>query len=643
MTRHALPETVDASRRSRSVDSADSARFSLATGEEPLARVRTDLPDADASDRYEPGPTLGEGGMGVVRLERDRVIGRHVAVKTLHADLRDPTTERRFLREGRAQAQLEHPAIVPVYDLGRDAHGPFFTMKRVRGHTLARILEGLVAETPEYVSRFGRRRLLTAFLSVCRAVHYAHARRVLHRDLKPSNVMLGDFGEVYVLDWGLARIMDEAPLEPRRIDPTPLAPVMSNPAIDVSFATVDDGNVAGTPGYMAPEQVTSGTLDARTDVYALGIVLYEILTLRRYRENTSLAAAAIDIDDGRIARPSTIDDSVAPELDEVCARATALDPEARFASAGAMAEALERFLDGEQDSAMRAAAASRHTAHANELLASTERDGRDARRVHAMQELLRAVTLDPGARDARTRLVELLSNAGEIPAGARGDIKDARLAHRAEGTTAAILGMIAWLLPVPVVFAVAPVLSWPVMGTAIAACVLVALVSHFARVTGRMGIASSIAIATFMGVIVMAISGVLGPFMLTPTLAVASCMMFSMYVSRAERHIGTAIFVVASLLPSALELAGIVPPSMLVEDGHVVVFARALTLPPIVTPAALAWASVTFILFSSLLIGRMRDRMERAEDRLLVSAWYLRQLFGAEASISSTPSARAAE
>jgi hypothetical protein len=158
-----------------------------------------------------------------------------------------------------------------------------------------------------------------------------------------------------------------------------------------------------------------------------------------------------------------------------------------------------------------------------------------------------------------------------------------------------------------------------------------------------MGQLTTLAIAAFMAIIVMAVSGILGPFVLTPTLAVASCMMYSMYVSRGERRIGTMFFLLAVLAPYVAELIGLVPPSFLVADDRVVLYARAISLPPIATPAALAWASASFTLFSSLLIGRMRDRLERAEDRLLVSAWYLRQLFGAEAGVTSTPTASAAE
>jgi serine/threonine-protein kinase len=163
-----------------------------------------------ASDprRYELRDRLGEGGMGTVDLCRDRVIGRDVALKRLHVQgsgAAPSAATARFLREARVQGQLEHPAIVPVHDLGVTPDGrPYFTMKRVRGDTLDELLARLAAGDPDTARRFGQRRLLAAFSTVCLAVDFAHSRGVLHRDLKPANVMLGEFGEVNVLDWGLA-------------------------------------------------------------------------------------------------------------------------------------------------------------------------------------------------------------------------------------------------------------------------------------------------------------------------------------------------------------------------------------------------------------------------------------------------------
>jgi hypothetical protein len=224
----------------------------------------TTPPDPPAVSRYERHATLGEGGMGVIHLVSDRRIGREVAMKTmrperaLYASFVD-----RFVREACVQGQLEHPAIVPVYDLGVDAlHAPFFTMKRVHGATFAEIITRLRDGDAEALGRYGRRKLLTAFASVCQAIDFAHTRGVIHRDLKPSNVMMGDFGEVYVLDWGVAKITTGAEIEPHG-SMTPPAGTETHTLAGVAM---------GTPGYMSPEQlVAARDVDGRTDVYALGV------------------------------------------------------------------------------------------------------------------------------------------------------------------------------------------------------------------------------------------------------------------------------------------------------------------------------------------------------------------------------------
>ena len=168
------------------------------------------LGEVDHARRYRAGDPLGMGGMGEVRMYRDELIGRDVALKVIHqSHVRETNAVQRFLREARVQAQLEHPSIVPIHDVGRTADGrTYFTMKRVRGRTLADILDALGDGEPRARARYSRRKLLTAFVSVCQAIELAHDRGVLHRDLKPANIMLGDFGEVYVLDWGIASIAD---------------------------------------------------------------------------------------------------------------------------------------------------------------------------------------------------------------------------------------------------------------------------------------------------------------------------------------------------------------------------------------------------------------------------------------------------
>ncbi len=219
-----------------------------------------------AGPRPAPGPVAGEvgghslreviggGGMALVVAAEDPALGRRVAVKILRGS--DPGERGRFLQEARIAAQLEHPGIVPVHAAGTAADGaPWFTMKLIRGRTLAAIL---AEDRPPA----GDRVLLRAFFQACQAVAFAHSRGVVHRDLKPANVMVGDFGETLVVDWGLAAVHGDG-----------VAAASAGPAVDEA--------VAGTPAYMAPEQAMgiAGADRPAVDVYALGAILYEMLTL----------------------------------------------------------------------------------------------------------------------------------------------------------------------------------------------------------------------------------------------------------------------------------------------------------------------------------------------------------------------------
>ena len=218
------------------------------------------------------------GGLGRVWLARDPVIGRAVALKELlpeRAD--DPTLRSRFLAEAQITGQLEHPSIVPVYELAKHPEDgrPFYTMRMVRGRTLR------AAVRAHHARREGCRGdvlelsgLLNAFVAVCNAIAYAHSRGVIHRDLKGQNIILGDFGEVIVLDWGLAKLVD------RPEGDWPAAPVALESGANGAMTL--QGQALGTPGYMAPEQVDGRRelVGRATDIYGLGAVLYEILTGR---------------------------------------------------------------------------------------------------------------------------------------------------------------------------------------------------------------------------------------------------------------------------------------------------------------------------------------------------------------------------
>src|SRR5262245_10946388 len=233
-------------------------------------------------DRYVLYGEIARGGMGCVLRGRDAELGRELAVKVLlqkHAGR--PEVVGRFLEEAQLGAQLQHPGVVPVYDAGRFGGLPFFTMKLVKGQTLAALLGERAQPTQD------RPRLLGVALQVCQAIAYAHARGVIHRDLKPANVMVGSFGEVQVMDWGLAKVLDEGGADDeeragrqRQDEGTQIRTARGGTA--GSGADTEAGSLLGTPAYMPPEQANGEVdrLDRRCDVFGLGAILCEVLTGR---------------------------------------------------------------------------------------------------------------------------------------------------------------------------------------------------------------------------------------------------------------------------------------------------------------------------------------------------------------------------
>ena len=220
---------------------------------------------------------IARGGMGVVLKGRDPDLGRDVAVKVLlESHKGNPDLVRRFVEEAQIGGQLQHPGVVPIYELGTFGTGrPYFTMKLVKGQTLAELLAGRKSPA-EDLPRF-----LDIFHQMCQTMAYAHARDVIHRDLKPSNVMVGSFGEVQVMDWGLAKVLPRGGV----VDDAPAGQAPAHETIIAArFGTDSDlsqaGSVMGTPAYMAPEQARGevDSVDERADVFALGSILCEILT-----------------------------------------------------------------------------------------------------------------------------------------------------------------------------------------------------------------------------------------------------------------------------------------------------------------------------------------------------------------------------
>ena len=283
----------------------DEAAAAGAAGNPSLAQSLLTSPEAP---RYGIGTVVAKGGMGAILQAKDLNLRRTVAMKVrLSPQPASPQRILRFIGEAQITGQLEHPSIVPVYELSVDAEDNlFYTMKFIHGTTLQAILNGIAGGRRDTIARYPLSRLLNIFLKACDAVAFAHSKGVVHRDLKPENIMVGDFGEVLVMDWGLAKILpvaDDTPQSAQRGPSVTAADqtvkMLKRGQHEVSSVRTDevgtalktlDGTIMGTPAYMAPEQARGQTeaIDSRTDIYALGAILYSILSLHPPIEGNDL-------------------------------------------------------------------------------------------------------------------------------------------------------------------------------------------------------------------------------------------------------------------------------------------------------------------------------------------------------------------
>jgi serine/threonine-protein kinase len=532
-----------------------------------------------------------------------------VAIKRMRAAAPGDRAIRRFLREASIQGRLEHPAIVPVHELGRDDDGlPFFVMKKLSGVTLGKILADPTSRT-----QAGQQRLLRAFAEVCLAVELAHVRGIVHRDLKPDNILLGDFGEVYILDWGVAKVIGEN-------DDGEFADLGSGSGQHATAA----GTAIGTPGYMAPEQALGvPDIDGRADIYSLGCVLFEILSGEplhpRGGETTQRTTAE------RAARPSQRAKArgIPPELDALCAGASAGERTERTATARELGDRVQRFLDGDRDLALRRDLARDHFARAQDAFG---RGDSDELRSAAMREAAAALALDPALEGAAALVGRLMLDP---PRTTPREVDEAMAADEVRtvraDARAGLWALFACLAFTPLLWWIAPHGSGYVAAFT-AALVLSGVLYRFAYRgadprPGLVILGNMILIAT--------LARMFSPILVAP--GVASVLSMAMILTPRLSAIGSAasvgaLFLTAAMGPLVLERIGVISATLSVDSTGVLLRAPAVGSAEGPTVLVAALYATGLIIGSCAIARAMRARTREAHRRLHVQAWQLRQL-----------------
>ncbi|MFN9719427.1 MAG: protein kinase domain-containing protein [Planctomycetota bacterium] len=377
-------------------------------GAEPIVKPKSaEMPRHDSDSRYRLDGEIARGGMGAILKGRDTDLGRDLAIKVLLDQHKDkPEVVQRFVEEAQIGGQLQHPGIAPIYELGQFADKrPFFAMKLVKGETLSKLLGDRTDPAEE------RARFIGILEQICQTMAYAHSRGVIHRDLKPANIMVGAFGEVQVMDWGLAKVLanggiaDEKKAHDKHQDLSVVQTMRRGPGSGVNgtFGTVGSqtqmGSVMGTPAYMPPEQALGeiDNLDERADVFGLGAILCEILT----------GKPPYVADDGtRVFRMASrgkledcfqrLDDCGADaELIALTKHCMEIEPSARPRHAGVLAELVTRYIESVETRLRKAevdrAAEAARAEEALHTVAETEARTRAERRARRMQLAMAAV------------------------------------------------------------------------------------------------------------------------------------------------------------------------------------------------------------------------------------------------------------
>lgn len=549
------------------------------------------------ADRYGKGTLLGTGGMGNVVLCHDRVMNRDVAMKVMRKEhAARPDLKMRFLREARVQARLEHPGIVPIYDVGETHDGlPFFAMKRLQGRTLHEVLHALRSEDPAAQMRYPLRRRMEVVSSAVQTVLFAHHRGVIHRDLKPANVMIGEFGEVYVLDWGIAKLDERA----------------SN----TTYTQV--GERMGTPGYLPPEQAIGAVaVDERADVYAVGAILFEVLCMEPLFDGNDdeIIEETLDSEGDRSPAKRRPELQIPPELDEICQRALQFDPDERYPNMRALHDALESWLAGERD------AAERDKLVETQLKRASTLRGEDP--ALALQAITSALTIDPGHQPAMRELVDLLAAPAAAPEEAIRALEARRTtdAVSAAGRTFFAYAFFAPCLVLIQVGGIRDRSAW----TALLLCVMFTAFAGLAF--RRWPTLGPFIAATVFGFATLGLTTLyVGPFGLAPCLVVGNgAALIIATRSRPRMRQGiTALSFAALGLPFAAAYWGFMPmPYEATADG-IIVRPMLANLSPDLTFATLAVAAAVAVGATYHLVGRAVDRLDEVERKSFMRAWQL--------------------
>jgi serine/threonine-protein kinase len=621
-----------ASEDSRPTRDATTRRNESTVPEEENAGALAASVAALEGDRYVLGDVLGVGGMGEVRACFDSHMAREVAMKVVRTDRDASKLEARFLAEARVQGGLEHPGIVPVHDVGRDDSGrAFFTMKRVHGVALDVVLARLQRGEAAAVREYTLHRLLTIFVQVCLTVDFAHTRGVSHRDLKPSNVMMGDHGEVYVLDWGIAKVR-RPPVVGVTGDETGPAGVASAPATSATFV--------GTLGYVAPELAAGSRGNALSDVFSLGAILFEILTgdplvaddvaaYRFLRDPVSVERRP------RVRAPSL---DVPAELDAICYRATSPDPTVRFATARALHDAVESFLSGDRDVLARRKLAGEHLARATGMLTRALAGPLDSDEMaEALRDAGRAVALSPEDPKAVGVLVRLLTAPSEqLPPEVDAQLTQlsAERLQRAIPGWALIALPLGWATVYPVVLIVGGVRDWfeallvPVVWLLAGAAMYADLKMSKSRLGSWVSVAAAMAAVASTTVLT-------GPLIVLPAMTVGVAMGAALRPARFR--LATVLGCLVLVGTAALAWSGIHDVYHFEAGAIVPRFAQPVTITSL-------YCGTTALHVLALLVGarfatRYRKALDAAEMQTVLTSWRLTKLLPREL-LHSTPAAR---